>query len=189
MYRFLRDLCKLISFIIFRVKIEGKENIPEGPFVIVANHLSILDPIIISFITDREIHFMAKAELFRNKFTKFLFESVNCIKVERGTNDVMAIKKSLKVLKNGGILGIFPEGTRRKEKIDNSAKSGAVLIAHRSNVNILPISISSTYKLFSRIDVKINKVFNVEDSLQKYDNYENTANKLLDGIYEGVDIN
>lgn len=126
MYYFLRDLCRVISWIIFRVHISGRENIPQdGAFVLVGNHISNFDPVILSFITPRPIHFMAKAELFRTKFTKWLFESVKTIKVERGSNDISAIKKSLNVLKNGEILGIFPEGTRTSGRnAESSAKSG-----------------------------------------------------------------
>lgn len=191
MYYLLRDFCRLISFLIYRVEITGKENIPkEGPFVVVGNHLSLIDPIIIAFITKRPIHYMAKAELFRTKISKWIFESVKTIKVERGTNDISAIKKSLQVLKNGHILGIFPEGTRTTGRnSNNQVKSGAVMLAHRAKVNILPVAISSSYKLFSKVQVKILPVFEVEKFVDENKDYDKASNLLLDIIYEGVENN
>ncbi len=191
MYYFLRDLCRVISWIIFRVHISGRENIPQdGAFVLVGNHISNFDPVILSFITPRPIHFMAKAELFRTKFTKWLFESVKTIKVERGSNDISAIKKSLNVLKNGEILGIFPEGTRTSGRnAESSAKSGAILLAHRAKVKILPVAINSTYKLFSKVEVKILPVFDPVLYLEDGMDYDGVATLLLDTIYEGVAAN
>lgn len=189
MYYILKYICRLISLFIFRVHITGKENIPsEGAFIVAANHLSILDPVILSFITDRPIHFMAKAELFKTKFTKWLFESVKTIKVERGTNDISAIKKSLTVLKKGQILGLFPEGTRTSGKnIESSVKSGAVMLAHRSKINILPIAIHSDYKLFSKVQVNILPIFCLENYIEDEIDYDKISNILLDKIYEGVE--
>lgn len=191
MYYLCRNICRIIAAIIFRLRISGYENIPEeGAFVVVGNHISILDPVVISFITPRPIHFMAKAELFRNKFTKWLFESVKTIKVERGANDVSAIKKSLSVLKNGEILGIFPEGTRTAGKAAHAqAKSGAVMLAHRAKVPILPVLIESDYKLFSKIKVSILPQFDPQEYLQEENDYESVANLLLEKIYEGADEN
>ncbi len=189
MYNFLKYACRLISLILFRVQIEGRENIPaEGPFVIAGNHISILDPIMISFITKRPVHFMAKAELFRTGFTKWLFESVKTIKVERGTNDIAAIKKSLGVLKNGEILGLFPEGTRvNDKKTDVAVKSGAIVLAHRAKVNILPVAIRSNYRLFSKVKIKILPLFEVEKYLDEHLDYEAASNVLMEMIYKGVD--
>ena len=191
MYYFLRDACRVISWFLFRIEITGKENIPkEGAFVLVGNHISNYDPIILSFITPRPIHFMAKAELFRTKFTKWLFESVKTIKVDRGSNDISAIKKSLNVLKRGEILGIFPEGTRTTgKKEDSSAKSGAVLLAHRAKVNILPVAIRASYKPFSKVKVRILPVIEPAEYIDAGMDYDRVANILLDKIYEGVEAN
>ncbi|MDO4711202.1 MAG: lysophospholipid acyltransferase family protein [Peptostreptococcaceae bacterium] len=189
MYYVLKYICRLISLLIFRVHITGRENIPtEGAFLVAANHLSILDPVIISFITPRPIHFMAKAELFRTKFTKWLFGSVKTIKVERGANDISAIKKSLTVLKKGEILGLFPEGTRTKGKnSDVTVKSGAIMLAHRAKVKILPVAIRSDYKLFSKVEVRILPLFDPEVYLIDTSDYDQAANHLLETIYEGVE--
>ncbi|MDO5095753.1 MAG: lysophospholipid acyltransferase family protein [Peptostreptococcaceae bacterium] len=190
MYYALKGICRVIVAIIYRLQITGYENIPEGAFVVVGNHTSIFDPIIISFITKRPIHFMAKAELFRTKFTKWLFESVKTIKVERGTNDISAIKKSLGVLKRGDILGLFPEGTRTTGKDANvDAKSGAVMLAHRSKVEILPVAITATYRPFSKIKVNILPTFDPELYLEDGLDYEKTSNILLETIYKGVEEN
>lgn len=189
MYNLLKYTCRVLFSLIFRIKFYGTENIPiDGAYVVVSNHKSNFDPIIVSFITKRPIHFMAKAELFNTKFKKWIFESVKTIKVERGANDLSAIKNSLKVLKNGEILGLFPEGTRVKDNgEERAAKSGAVMLAHKSGVNILPISISASYKLFSTVSVRILPIFSVENLMNEGKTYEEISNILMDIIYEWSD--
>lgn len=186
MYNFFKYLMKLLFLPIFKIQIIGKENIPEdGAYVVVANHKSNFDPIIISFITKRPIHFMAKAELHNTKFKQWLFEGVKTIKVDRNKNDISAIKNALKVLKNGGILGIFPEGTRIKEgAIDKNAKSGAVMLAHKSKVNILPIAMDANYKIFSKVTVNILPIFEVEKYVEQDMSYEEISMILMNNIYE-----
>ena len=182
---------RIVFLFIFRIEIVGKENIPErGAFVVVANHKSNFDPIIVSFITRRPIHFMAKAELHNTKLKRWLFEGVKTIKVDRNKSDISAIKNGLKVLKNGGILGLFPEGTRVKEpSIDKSAKSGAVMLAHKSKVNILPVSIDASYKIFSKVNLKILPMFEVENYVAQDLSYEEISNILMNIIYEWSENN
>lgn len=193
MYKLLKNICRFIAFFIFRIRINGKENFPteEIPFIIASNHSSILDPIMVAFITKREIHFMAKAELFKTKFTKWLFESVNCISVDRKKNDITAIKKSLKVLRDGKILGIFPEGTRRSEEDDLAAKQGVILLAHKAKCDILPVSVKSKFKLFSVVEINILPMFKMQEYISEDNNcdYEKVSNKLLETIYKGADQN
>lgn len=190
MYRFFRDAARLISKLIFRIEYEGLENIPEdGAFVIVGNHKHNFDPVLISFATDRVINYLAKSELFKTKITKYLFEAIHCIRIDREKSDITAIKNCLKVLKSGGILGIFPEGTRIKEKTENTQiKSGAVMIASKGKVNILPVAISGDYRLFSKIKVIILPMYDLKLAQEKYsNNLDDISEDIMGKIYEEVD--
>ena len=99
--------------VVYRVKVVGKENIPKkGPIIICGNHRSFLDPPLIEVTCGRYTRFLAKEELTKNKFLAFLGVVFNAILVKRDSKEVVAIKESLKTLKNGDCLALFPEGTR-----------------------------------------------------------------------------
>ena len=101
--------------IVYRLKIVGKENIPkEGPVIICGNHRSYLDPPLIESTARRYARFLAKEELTKNKFLAFLGFIFDAILVKRDSKEVTSIKESLKTLKEGKCLALFPEGTRNK---------------------------------------------------------------------------
>ncbi len=189
MYDFLKNMAWLLSKLIYRIEYEGLQNIPkEGAFILVGNHTNNFDPVVISFATKRKIHYLAKAELFKTKFTKWIFESVKCISIDRSKNDIMAIKNALRVLKNGEILGIFPEGTRIKSETDDvQIKSGAAMIASKAKVNILPVAISGNYKIFSKIRINILPMYDIEAAKEKYEgNIEKISEDIMAKIYSEV---
>ena len=95
----------------------NKEYIPkDGPILIVGNHKHLWDQFLTITVTKRGIHYMAKKEYFENKFSAFIFKSVGCISVDRTKKDDNAVNSALSVLKDGGAVGLFPEGTRNKTK-------------------------------------------------------------------------
>ncbi|MGB6608034.1 MAG: lysophospholipid acyltransferase family protein, partial [Atribacterota bacterium] len=100
----------IIFKLLFRLKVTGQENIPQdGPFIIVANHSSLLDPVILGISIKPKIIFVAAAYLFKIGWLSYLLRKANSIPVQ-GENDIKAIKQSLIILQQGGVLGIFPEG-------------------------------------------------------------------------------
>src|SRR5690554_3147853 len=105
-----------VYFRIFRNwQISGRTNIPaEGPLIIMANHVSYLDPPLVGCILNRRVNFMAKEELFRNPIAGWALKKVGAFSVKRGRADRKAIKKAFSVLEEEGVLGIFPEGTRHR---------------------------------------------------------------------------
>lgn len=154
--------------IFYKVNVTGKENIPkEGGFIICANHGAALDPIILILNVKQKVHYMGKEELFKNKFNAFFLRKFGVFPVRRNTADMTSIRKSISILKDGGVLGIFPEGTRNKSKSQIKAQPGVALIAVKSNVKILPVGISSEYKFFGRIDVKIGKPMDLSNYYSK----------------------
>ena len=164
----------MISWIIFKfffgLRIIGSENLPgSGPFIVVANHSSVFDGFILLSSIKPKITFMAASYLFKMNFYGFILRGVGAIPVQRNGNDILALKKSLKVLKQGCILGIFPEGRIKNEKNDFSAKAGAAYLAVKTDVPIIPIAIKGASKAlpvgekwpkFSKIEVRIGKPIN-----------------------------
>lgn len=141
----------------FFVSVKGKENIPNGPVIIAANHTSILDAPMILLVTSRMIRTMGKAELFQNKLLGAVLRAAGAFPVHRGTNDITAIKTALRTLKDGGVFAIFPTGTRVKSGEKAEAKSGVALIAAKSGAPIIPVAICNGYKAFHKVTIRIGE--------------------------------
>ena len=105
----------------------------------------------------REINFLAKKELFNNKILAFLLKKFNVIPVDRNKNDLKAYKQVIKNLRNGRLIGIFIEGTRKKDHDLAQAKNGAAMFAIKTNSPIIPVAIKSNFKLFSVVEISIGK--------------------------------
>ncbi len=171
---------KFIARIIFApfmiCKVIGKENIPkEGGFVLAINHKSNFDVILAAVSCPRPLHYMAKKELFNNKFTAWFFSKVNAFPVDRAGNDLKAVKTALSILKDGNVLGIFPEGTRVKEGESVDAKAGVSMFAIRAKVPVVPAAIVGEYKLFS----KLHMIFGEPIYLDEYYDAKPNGEQLL----------
>lgn len=139
-----------------KISVKGEKSIPEsGGLIICANHIHWLDPVLLAVCVKRQICYMAKAELFKNKFFYFIMKNLNAFPVKRGTPDISAIKNSLRVIKEGKVLGIFPEGTRSRDGKLKPAEPGVALIAVKTDAPVVPVMISGNYKLFGKIEVSI----------------------------------
>ena len=136
---------RVISFFIFPMTITGREHIPQkGPVILASNHISNLDPFILSCITTRKISFMAKDSLFKPAWKGFLFRSWHAFPVNRDKADFYAIRESLKHLKNGEPLLLFPEGTRGVGDRPKEVHAGVGLIVQKTGVPVLPILIEGS---------------------------------------------
>ncbi|GAI85497.1 unnamed protein product, partial [marine sediment metagenome] len=108
----------VIFKLFFRLRVIGGENIPKkGSFIIVANHSSLLDPVILGISVKPKIIFVAAAYLFEISWLGYLLRKANSIPVQ-GENDISSLKQALKILQQGGVLGIFPEGGIDRHKDD-----------------------------------------------------------------------
>ena len=163
-------ICKAICMFAFRIwyKIEyvGIENIPNGGgYMLISNHLSNIDPIILAGKVKEPIHYMGKAELFKNPFIGWIFKNVKAFPVNRGAGDTSAIDKSVEIISNREILGIFPEGTRSKDGNPLRPKSGAALIAKMSSADVLPCGMAygNKGKFRSSVTVNYGKLISFEE--------------------------
>lgn len=144
--------------IFFRIKIIGKENIPkEGACIICSNHKSYFDPPMLVVFNKRHVNMIAKKDLLKNPIMGWLCKTFGALLVDRDGKDIETVKQSLRILKNGEILGIFPEGTRNGMAKGEKAKNGAVLMAIKSGAPIIPAGIKGDYKIFRKVTMTYGK--------------------------------
>lgn len=149
---------RTFSKIVFRVKKVGEENVPnEGAYIMCANHQSNWDAPILVSATKRPMNVMAKEELFRNKFIHWLGKKCLVFPVKRGKMDLDSMKHSLKVLKEGEILMLFPEGTRKGMAKNGRAQNGAAFMTLRTGVPVIPVNISGEMKPFHKVTLTYGK--------------------------------
>lgn len=151
-YLIFTPLMRLLFRIYYNPKIINKKNIPKkGPIIIVSNHKHIYDQCPTIMATHRPIHYLAKKEYFDGKHAWF-FKLFCCIPVNREIKDTTATNKALEVLNNNGAIGLFPEGTRNKtyDLFLLPLKFGAVSMAKKTNVTIIPSCVTGDYKFHSK---------------------------------------
>jgi len=186
-YSFAKGLVKGVFKIFYKIEVEGIDNIPkEGRAILCANHMSNLDPVILGIVCPRPISFMAKKELFSNKLFAKLFSSLNAFPVDRQGSDILAIRKSLEVLKEEKLLGIFPEGTRITNIDITSAKPGISMIGIKSKSPIIPAFIDSKHKPFTKIKVNFGSPIYLDsyyDKKLRTDDYKDISISILKSIY------
>ncbi|AHF07284.1 lysophospholipid acyltransferase family protein [Desulfitobacterium metallireducens] len=150
LYSFARGMFRL-QFKVMGWKIRGVENLPsEGPVILAINHVSLWDPIVAACSISRPVAFMAKEELFRVPFLGPIVRRLGAFPVKRGQGDTSAIRQSLKVLKEGRVLGLFPEGTRSKTGELQKGLPGAALLMDKGKATVLPIRVSGTKQLLTK---------------------------------------
>ena len=157
----------IIFKLFFRLKVSGQENIPQnGPFIIVANHSSLLDPIILGISIKPKIIFVAAAYLFEIGWLGYLLRKANSIPVQR-ENDIKAIKQSLKILRQGRVLGIFPEGGIDRQKNNLPVRAGAAYLATKAGAPIVPVRIKGADRALPRGAKFIRSLNKIEVEIKK----------------------
>jgi len=195
-YRFAKFVVRVYYNLFFKVEIRGEENIPdESGYLLAPNHLSMHDPPLLGgFFPRLDLYAMSKKEAFDVWILKPILPRINVFPVDREGNDITAIKTSLKILKRGDGLLIFPEGTRNK-KTDGTpleAKPGVALIAIKAKVPVIPITVESTYKLFSPIKITYHPPVSLKEyEGQKLDTetYQKITQDIVQIAYDHLSIN
>ncbi len=168
-------------------KAVGVENVPEGGLLLSGNHTSLGDPlyVICAVGRRRQLHAIAKEEIMKWPLIGFILRKAGIIGIQRGKADVGAMKESLKVLRNGERLLIFPEGTRVKVGEASEAHTGVAMLATRTGVPILPVYISPVKKLFRKTTVVFGQpyypVFEGRKATQE--DYQRIADDLMERIH------
>jgi 1-acyl-sn-glycerol-3-phosphate acyltransferase len=140
-YRFASSVVRLFVRLIYGLRVEGLEHVPRsGGCVVGANHVSAWDPPVVGVCVPREIHFMAKRELFAKPLPRRVYRALRAFPVDRRGNDVGAIKEALRRLAAGYAIGVFFEGTRNVRG-DAVAQQGAAFLAQRAGVPLVPAAI------------------------------------------------
>lgn len=149
LYRVVCNLLGLYLKVFNRWIVQGKENIPcDGAIVLVGNHVSLWDPVVLACSVDRTVNFMAKEELFKIPVLGKLITLLNAFPIKRGRPDRNALRIASERLKDGKVLGLFPEGTRSKTGELLPFLPGAALFALRSHAPIVPIALIGTRTTF-----------------------------------------
>jgi 1-acyl-sn-glycerol-3-phosphate acyltransferase len=147
-YRFTAFTVGWMFRILYGVKRYNLEKLDfEGPAILASNHISLADPPLIGSLTPFEVHFMAKAELFKNPVFGKTISALNAFPVKRGLIDRRAMKRAEEILIEGGRVLIFPEGTRQKDGVMKSGRPGLAKLAIENDVPVLPVYLENSNRL------------------------------------------
>ncbi len=173
----------------YRWQIFGLENIPpSGPFIICSNHISWFDPPLVgcSVPPRLTVHFMAKQELFDNLLFGAIIKSMGAFPIDRKGVGYAAIRTSLKLLAEGRVICLFPEGTRSKNGLPQSAHPGAAMIAARSRAPILPVAVTGPYRWRKPLQVTFGPLFFIppREGGDRKDYLETSSEMIMNRIKE-----
>ncbi|KGP72995.1 lysophospholipid acyltransferase family protein [Pontibacillus yanchengensis] len=188
LYHFARSVCAALFYPRYRIKVEGKENIPsEGPVIICSNHISNMDPVVVGITNNRDIYFMAKEELFKNKFLGGLLKRVHAFPIKRGMKDRQALRKAMDVLNDNQALGVFPEGTRSKTGELSRGLAGAGFFALRSEATVIPCAIVGSYKSKQPLRVVYGKPVPMADLRERKASSQEVTDVIMEEIQHLLD--
>lgn len=183
--KFVRKLVKVVLAtlyrIAYRVRITG-EVPEEGAYILCCNHINYLDAAAIVLFNKRKVNFVAKEDLFTHGILFWLGHLFDAIPIKRDMQDIEAMKRCLKVLKKGELLGIFPEGTRKGMEKHMKAKNGAAFMAIKSNVKVIPIGIHGTFKPFSKVYINYGEPIDLSKYKNQKDKLDEATGLIMDKI-------
>lgn len=177
-YNFLRVTARLVAVAFYRIRVFGRENWPaEGGALVCSNHQGFLDPPLVGLCCDRQLNFLAKKSLFRFPLKSFI-EHLNAIPVNRAGTGLDGLKETLRRLRGGELVLIFPEGTRSENGELGELKPGFIAVARKGRTPIVPVAFDGSFQAwpkwqllpaFGVVHVKIGKPITVEEIAQMSD--------------------
>jgi len=148
----LYTLCRWLAILIFgglyHCRVEGTASLPrQGAVIVITNHKSNIDPVVVGMICDRPLRYMAKKELFGNAALRKLIVSLGAFPIDRGAGDRAALATSLEILAEGGVLLMFPEGHRKRDDAVHEFLPGVGMLALRSGAPVVPLAVDGTQRI------------------------------------------
>lgn len=160
-------LLRLFYFPVFRIQVRGRENLPRGgPVLLCSNHVAKRDPVILGVSLKRQVFYMAKEELFQNRFLGGLLRRLGAFPVLRGSGGTDALQEAYGLLDSNAVVGVFIEGTRSKTGQLGRPKTGAALLCYRTKAPVVPVCITcggGRPRPFQRTAVNFGKPIPFED--------------------------
>lgn len=183
LYSFAKTVVYGVLKPIYRFEVIGADKFPkEGGILLCSNHIDNLDPPVVGINAPRPVNFMAKEELFNLPILKSILPGVRAFPVKRGMSDRDALRRAIKLLKDGEVVGLFPEGTRSKDGKLGKGFSGAGFFALRGEANVVPCAIIGPYKPFKRLKV----VYGEAIDMQPYRERKASADEVTEVIMASI---
>jgi len=190
-YVLIRIFFRIVLKLLRRWKVNGLSNLPlQGGLVVVSNHTSYWDPIIVGCALPRRINYLAKEELFRIPVFRSIITAMAAFPVKRDQTDRAAIRKALQYLTDGQLVGVFPEGTRNPTDQLLEPQLGAAMLAFKGGVPMLPIGIIGARGLLGKVIVNIGQpvTFDLGRRVARGD-LENASEVIMSQISQLLAIN
>ncbi|MEI5907172.1 lysophospholipid acyltransferase family protein [Bacillus spongiae] len=182
-YTFAKGVVKGVFSPLYRIEVIGKEHFPkDGGVLLCSNHIETLDPPVVGITAPRPVSFMAKAELFDVPVLGKIIKNLHAFPVKRGMSDREALRTGLKALKEGNVLGLFPEGTRNKTGKLGKGLAGAGFFALRTKAHVVPCAIIGPYKPFRKLKVVYGKPIDMEPYRESKASAEEVTEVIMNHI-------
>jgi len=150
-YRLVQNFCRLIVAVCFSFRSEGQHHLEfDGGGMLLSTHQSLLDPVLVGLVCNRRLNYLARKTLFKNVLFAFLIRVLDAIEIDRERGGLAGLREMLKRLQGGGLVLMFPEGTRSPNGELGQLKPGFIPVARRAQVPLVPIAVVGAYDCLPR---------------------------------------
>ena len=166
LYTFCRVVFAFLFHTVCPIKYYNRQVLDraEAPYLLISNHKTAVDPFVLAYVTKKyEIRFVGKRELAGSKLAQWFLSQLHMIPISRHATDMAAMRSCMQVLREGKVLGIFPEGTRHQPELMQTVESGTAMIALRAGVPIIPVYLNGPVRLFHRVHAWVGKPIPIDD--------------------------
>jgi 1-acyl-sn-glycerol-3-phosphate acyltransferase len=150
LYRALKAMIAPLADVYFRLRASGLERLPDGPFIVAANHASLLDWVFVARFVPRPVRFVLTREFFDQPGFTWAYRRLGVIPIRDGAIELSAVRQLLATLRRGEVVGIFPEGRITRDGALQAAEPGIVALAARARVAIVPVGVRGAFEAFPR---------------------------------------
>jgi 1-acyl-sn-glycerol-3-phosphate acyltransferase len=183
-WKSLQVIARIGTTLLFDLKTYGLENVPEtGGVLLVANHQSYLDPVVVAVRLHRPVSYFAKSELFENPFLGGLIRTLHAFPVRQGEGDIGAVRETIRRLHEGHVLNIYPEGSRTEDGEIAPLEKGVALVIRKAGVPVVPIAIEGSFAAWP----KQRKVFRAHPIRVIYGKPMDLSKLKADAILHEID--